>query len=133
MKTNPDFEDPLLDAVLGDDEWQAVNAAAKAKAMGAFHARQRRRRFIRGTSGIVALTAILAGGFYWVNRPTNNSSAKIIAVPEAPAKQPKTGRTLSDEQLLAAFPPGSCFIAEVNGRKELVFLEPEVERLYVAK
>ena len=33
---------------------------------------------------------------------------------------------LNDAQLLAMFPEGSCFIAEVNGKKMLVFPEAEV-------
>jgi hypothetical protein len=41
-------------------------------------------------------------------------------------------RYITDEQLVSSFPPGSCFIAEVDGRKELVFFDPAVERRYVA-
>ena len=38
---------------------------------------------------------------------------------------------LDDQQLLQSFPPGSCFLAEVNGRKILVFTDPAVEKLYL--
>ena len=37
-------------------------------------------------------------------------------------------RYLTDGELLALFPNGSCFLAEVDGKKELIFLDPEVER-----
>jgi hypothetical protein len=55
-----------------------------------------------------------------------------MAHPEAP-KTPDAPRRLTDEELVAAFPKGSCFIAEVDGKKELVFLDPKVQRTYVAR
>ncbi len=38
-----------------------------------------------------------------------------------------------DDALLAAFPRGSCFIAEVDGKKELIFFNPQLKRTYVAE
>jgi hypothetical protein len=35
--------------------------------------------------------------------------------------------------VFAPFPKGSCFIAEVDGKKELVFFDPKVERDFVAR
>jgi hypothetical protein len=40
---------------------------------------------------------------------------------------------LTDAELVAAFPKGSCFIAEVDGKKELVFFDPKVEHACVAR
>ena len=40
---------------------------------------------------------------------------------------------LTDDELLALFPEGSCFLAEVDGKKEQVFLDPEVQRQYVSE
>ena len=34
---------------------------------------------------------------------------------------------LSDKELVSLFPKGSCVIAEINGRKELVFFDPQIE------
>jgi len=34
-------------------------------------------------------------------------------------------------ELIALFAPGSCFLAEVDGKKKLVFYDPNVERQYV--
>jgi hypothetical protein len=56
----------------------------------------------------------------------------MVALTQAP-KAPDKPRHLTDQDLVAAFPKGSCFIAEVDGRKELVFFDPEVERTYVAR
>ena len=38
--------------------------------------------------------------------------------------------SLTDEQLLAFFPADSCFIAEADGRKILVFRSPELRQKY---
>jgi hypothetical protein len=40
---------------------------------------------------------------------------------------------LTDAELIAAFPKGSCFIAEVDGKKELIFLDPKAGHDYVAR
>ena len=37
---------------------------------------------------------------------------------------------ITDEQLVAAFPPGSCYIAEVNGQKQLFFRDPKVKEQF---
>ncbi len=44
-----------------------------------------------------------------------------------------TASPFSDEELLALFPRGSCILAEIDGRKELVFLDPKLERLYLSR
>src|SRR5688500_114307 len=41
--------------------------------------------------------------------------------------------TLTDEELIALFPSNSCFLAEVEGRQILVFLDPKVEETAVHK
>lgn len=46
----------------------------------------------------------------------------------APAAAPDEGpQYISEEELLAMFPQGSCTIAEVNGQKELIFFDRKVE------
>jgi len=132
MKTNPDFEReaPLLDAVLRDEDWQIASAAIKADVMGAFRRRQRLRRITRGTGWVIALAAGIAGTFHWLGRPA--AAPQRILVQQAEQKS-VGARFLSDEELLASFPKGSCFLAEIDGRKELVFLDPNVERCFMAK
>ena len=131
MKTNPDFEpdDVLIDAVLDDDSWQNASAAFKAEAVGAFRRRQRVRRIARGSGAVTGVAVILAGVVLGLNHPAVRPP---IVVEPAPPKVAAAPRYLSDEQLLASFPAGSCFIAEVEGRKELVFVDPKLERLYVS-
>jgi hypothetical protein len=35
-------------------------------------------------------------------------------------------KIITEEQMLAIFPAGSCLLAEINGEKQLVFLDPKV-------
>ncbi|MCX6924634.1 MAG: hypothetical protein NT154_15680 [Verrucomicrobia bacterium] len=132
MRMNPDSnqEDPLLDAVLRDEDWQAANAALKAEAMGTFRRRQRLRCITRWTGWGLGLAAVIVVAAHWF--------ARQAVVPQRIARQqtglkPGTLRLLTDEELLASFPKGSCVLAEINGHKELIFLDPNQERIFMAK
>ena len=132
MKTNPDpnHEDPLLDAVLRDDGWQAAHAAGKAAALGVFQARQRLRRWTRLAGSLAALAVAVACAAHWLATPTGQNPRQY-AIQTTPPK-PEKSIYLTDAQLLALFPEGSCFLAEVDGRKKLVFLDPQVKREYIS-
>ncbi len=129
---DPENDEPLLDRILGDEEWRTASAAFKASALGAFRARQRQRRTMRWTATAVVMTAVIAGSLRWsgILRPT---PVQIAVTPAEPAKPAETARFLTDQQLLDMFPKGSCFIAEVDGKKELVFLDPKDEQRYMAR
>ena len=129
MKTNPDphEEDPLLEAVLRDDGWQAANAAAKALALAAFQTRHRLRRMTRWGAGLAALAVMAAAAFWIAGQPGQAPQRLALKTPE-----PRPVKYLTDAELLALFPPGSCFLAEVDGRKKLIFFDPNVEREYVS-
>jgi hypothetical protein len=129
MKTNPDphDEDALLEAVLRDDSWQTANAAAKARALAAFQTRQRLRRLTRWCGGLAAL-ALMAAATYWMIGPAGQTPQRLaLNAPEPPSL-----KYLTDQELLALFPPGSCFLAEVDGQKKLIFFDPKVEHEYVS-
>jgi hypothetical protein len=134
MRTNPDpeTEDALLDATLRDETWQAASAAFKAEALSTFRSRQRVRSLTRWGGSVAALAAVLAGVAHWVGRPAPAPRQVMVALTQAP-KAPDKPRHLTDQDLVAAFPKGSCFIAEVDGRKELIFLDPKLEHTYVAR
>lgn len=129
MNTNPDFEreDALLNAVLRDETWQATDAACKAEALGAFLARQRVRRLARWTACTVALGAVVGCGVYWFGHP-RAAPPQMAARPSEPPRESGTPRYLTDQELVASFPKGSCFLAEIDGKKKLVFLDRNVER-----
>ncbi len=134
MKTNPDprKEDGLLDAVLRDETWQAASVAFKAEALGAFRTRQRMRRLTRWGGGLCVLAVAIAGVMNWL-RPARTAAPQIVRHPTVLPKPPERPGYLSDAELLRQFPAGSCFIAEVDGKKELIFFSPELERTYMAK
>ena len=134
MRTNPDpeREDALLDATLRDETWQAANAVFKTEAMRTFRTRQRVRRLTRWAGSVAALAVVFASVAHWVGQPATAPRQIMVALTQAP-KAPDKPRHLTDQDLVAAFPKGSCFIAEVDGRKELVFFDTEVERTYVAR
>jgi hypothetical protein len=90
------------------------------------------RRLTRWAGSTVALAAVIAGAVHWLGRPASAPRPVALALVEAP-RAPERPRHLTDQDLVAAFPKGSCFIAEVDGKKELIFLDAEVERTYVAR
>ncbi len=134
MKTNPDSErdGALLDAVLRDEAWQTASAALKAEALGTFRTRQRARRLARWGGGLCVLAAIVTGAVQWLG-PARVASPQIARTPIAAPEPPERPGYLSDAELLSQFPAGSCFIAEVDGKKELIFVSLELERTYMAK
>ena len=132
MNSDPERGDPLLDAMLRDESWQTANAAAKAEALRTFRARQRLRRLTRWAGGMAASAAVIAGVGYWFGRPVPAPRQFALKQADVP-KTPDKPRQLTDAELLAAFPKGSCFIAEVDGRKQLIFFDPQVEHTYLAR
>jgi hypothetical protein len=132
MSPDPERDDALLQAMLQDDTWQTTNAACKAEALRTFHGRQRVRRLTRWAGGVAALTAVLLSLLHW-STPSAPPSRQAVVAPARPSKTDDRPRQLTDEQLVASFPKGSCFIAEVDGKKELVFLDPKLERTYVTR
>ena len=134
MNTNRDFEenDALLDAVLADQCWQETNAACKAAALRTFQGRQRARRAMRWAGATAVLVAVIGCAAYWVGHSVVTPPQTAAKPPQSPEKA-ETQRYLTDAELIAAFPEGSCFLAEIDGRKELVFLNRGVERQYVSK
>ena len=133
MKTNPEREeDALLSAVLQDESWQTTNAAFKAEALGAFRARQRVRRLTRWSGWMAALAAVVACGVHWLGRPVVFPPQMAAQPHEAPRESGKQ-RYMTDEELVASFPEGSCFLAEIDGKKKLIFLDQTVERQCVSR
>ena len=132
MNADPERDDALLDAMLRDEPWQAASTAFKAEALRTFRVRQRVRRLTRWAGSVAVLAAVTAAVMHWSGRPAAAPRQVAMAHAEVP-KAPDKPRRLTDAELVAAFPKGSCFIAEVDGKKELVFLDPKVERAYVAR
>lgn len=134
MKIEPERgpDDALVDALLRDEEWQTVSANIKNRALGTFRARQRVRRLGRWTLGGAVCAALLTGAAHWLSNTTGSRPAAAVAHPQ-PSRSVTDANYITDKELLASFPEGSCFLAEVDGKKELIFVDPNVEREYIAR
>jgi hypothetical protein len=134
MRTNPDSQndDALLDALLCDESWQSADAAFKQRALQAFRVRQRTRRVTRWAGGVAILAVAMFVTVHWLHAPVT-APRKVIFASSLIAKPLSGPRHLTDEELVASFPRGSCFIAEVDGKKQLVFVDPKMEQTYLAR
>jgi len=134
MRTNadPERDDALLDAMLCDESWQAASAAFKAEALRTYRVGQRNRRLTRWAGSVAGLAAAIVLAGHWLGWRPAAPRPVTLAHAIVPKIAPPA-RHLTDAELVASFPKGSCFIAEVDGKKELVFFDPKVERAYVAR
>ena len=127
--------------------FRAHDQAVQARATEAFRRRQWLRKAVRGGGvACVFLAAMVVGTGWWKTREevkqarpaaaihgmvtaTESKMAEMETVPGengSGRSAEASGGSLNDEELLAIFPEGSCFIAEVDGKKTLVFHDPEV-------
>ncbi len=128
----------LLNEIFRTDSFDAFSGQLKERAWAEFRRARFARRITLISSATAAVTALVAGGLLFrasernktrslATMPVQTESKRSTAVQsEAPAND----ATLTDEQLLAFFPADSCFIAEVDGRKILVFRDPELRQKY---
>jgi hypothetical protein len=118
----------LLNDLLREDD------AARQAAFAAF----RRARFMRAIgrgSALVVLAGVAVSIGMVLSRHDLDSDVRTTAkigpsthLRHADESKAPEVPTLTDEQLLASFPPNSCFLAEIDGRQVLVFTDPAVER-----
>jgi hypothetical protein len=139
MKTNPESnpDDPLLDAVLRDDAWASLNAATKAAALRELAAQNRRQHWA-WLSAAAGLAACLAAATFWPTSPLPSPQLAARTPPiQLQTQNPKLEtsssaptdniRHISEAEMLALFPKGSCVIATINNQEQLVFFDHEIE------
>jgi hypothetical protein len=112
----------LLNVVLADDDWHALNCSLKREALAAIGAARRRRCLLLCIGQAACAAVLLVGAGWWLfpatpgNAPVPETSGRSVS---ARTEEP----FISEEEMLAMFPPGSCVVAEVNGQKTLVFFD----------
>ena len=138
----PEPKQRLLNDVLQDETETGAEApeAAKQHVLAAF----RRGRFLRRIAMVsrwAAVIVVLAVGSFLFHGPLTKNGfpgQPGPGVPGPPKNAPVTEAvvsaplpTLTDEQLLASFPRDTCYLAEVEGRKILVFADSNDRRKYL--
>lgn len=131
MENDPEQREPLLDAVLQDDHWRALDQELKSAAVGAFRRHRQRRRHFRWATGALVFLAVTVAALYRPH-PLLTAHYPRPEVQTHPTPASDGVRYLPDDELLKLFPPGSCVLLEIEGRTRLIFLDPEVERTYLA-
>jgi len=126
----PSDEIPLLDAVLGDESWDALSDSIRAEALHAIQRRNENRRVRAAVLQIICLLGVLSAVVFWPGSPTHRDQQhfSVLNIPKAElasntGDQNLKNHFISEAQMIAMFPPGTCVLAEINGRKELVFLD----------
>jgi hypothetical protein len=119
----------ILDAVLTDEHWQTMSGELRHQALGALR-QARRRRQVRAQIGqTIFAVALLGSTAWWFHSPISKTTLNENAAIEPQLAVAKTSsRYISEEEMLAMFPRGSCVVAEVDGHKELVFFDAEAAR-----
>ena len=129
MKTNSD-ELKLIRAALADQNWESCQARLRNHGLTTLRAAKRSRARLNVIGQLSALAIVLA--LLWSlgqhTRNLSSSGARPLAELQPQSTLFASSRVsvsyITEEQMLAIFPKGSCILAEVNGQKELVFFDP---------
>jgi hypothetical protein len=114
----------LLEGVLADEDWQALNLALKQDALAVLGARKRQRRWF----GQAATLGAIALGFAVVVWSSRRPGQDMVLKPGPSSSAATAGpmaQFISEQEMLALFPAGSCVLAEIDGKKQLVFFDPQ--------
>jgi hypothetical protein len=118
----PNDVDGLLNALLADDDWHALNGSLKREALAVMGAAKRRRRLRLWFGQAACVAALLVGAAWWL-RPPTPGTAPVAETSGQPGSARAEEQFISEEEMVAMFPTGSCVVAEVNGQKTLVFFD----------
>ncbi len=117
----------LIDGALADEAWSAFDSRLRHDALCSFAAAKNRRRTQSLALRICALLLLPIAVIFLTLR--SDSTSKLTSVSNnnplnPPPAAPRS--VVSEQEMLAMFPPGSCLIAEINGQRQLVFLDPKL-------
>src|SRR5947209_3715385 len=110
----------LVHRALADENWNAFELQLRKDALQTFASANRRRHLVFLTVQVAAILVVagaLTRGFSHAFQPMPASKSVIVA--EVQKLEPPLPNTITEEQMLAMFPRGSCLVAEINGQKQL--------------
>jgi hypothetical protein len=128
----------LLDQTLHEKSFQQHDQKTRQLALAALQKRQFQARVFQITLLAAALALTASTLFYFtaakqpqaiVSQLPSSTPLQQRSTPVVPAA-PEEIQSLTDQQLLDFFPPGSCFFAEANGKRILVFHDEKVRARY---
>jgi hypothetical protein len=132
MKVNRESSEyRLIDKMLADESWHAASICLKQEALSALRLRRFERRLDQMAAGFAGLAVFglivrLALPFFAAPKPASASNDMKPALPvEMQSDPPSKINYINDEQLLAFFKDRPCVLAEINGKKELVFFDED--------
>ena len=128
---SPDVKE-LLEDVIHDSSFVEHDLVSRERATSAFR-NKKRNAFLRRITLIAASIVILAtASYFYYSRPARMELT--ITKPPQPMQtegpENVSSNLLTDAQLLAVFPAGSCYLAEADGRKVLVFRDEKIKKRY---
>jgi len=130
MNPDPDERNLLDDLCAEDDAFLAHEA--KLKAFAARSARRKRiARVLLPSALVLAALAMPLAARYRLERAAEAVPQPVVAQARPVERSTaKSDEPLTDEQLIAAFPPNSCMLIELDGKPVLVFRDAELQRRY---
>lgn len=129
----------LEDVLCGSAEFEKCNQESIRAASRRFR-RERILGLMARVSAMAATVAVAAALWLWPDwrtapeinqRASSPAPLEVFYAPEQAVVKESPLPRVSDAELLAAFPPDSCFLAEVNGERILVFRDPELGKRYL--
>jgi hypothetical protein len=125
---DPPDERVLINSALSDETWCAFDARLRDEALGRFESAKRRRRVGKLVMRFGALLILATAAVFITIRPTAPSVVKSVWSASQPALPAAPESVISEQQMLDMFPPGSCLLAEIDGKKQLVFLDQKIAK-----
>jgi hypothetical protein len=119
----------MVNAALADSGWDEYEAKLQNSALETFSKAARRRRFFRSMAQVSSVFIVLAG-VVWLSRAPRSvrSSQTQVAGGGQSLPAETLAHTITEQEMLAMFPAGSCALAEINGQKQLVFFDERIAR-----
>jgi hypothetical protein len=125
-RAGPTETNPLIDSAVLDETWRAFDSRLRDNAIQSFAVAKRRRRVRRLAMQICVLVMVAGTATVLSFRQDPSSGAKILLRPSEPAAPVAPRSVITEQQMVDMFPPGTCLLAEVNGEKQLIFLDPKL-------